>query len=60
MRSVQTDFLPVDTHLLSNSCNNETINKVIAKFHREGLISKNANEGLKHENPQTLPFYSKR
>ena len=39
--------------------NNKTANKVISRFHKEGLISKNIAEDLKNENPHTTHFYLK-
>ena len=39
--------------------NNETIHKVISKFQKENLLSKNISEGLKSEKPKTPHFYLK-
>ena len=39
--------------------NNETINKVISRFQKENLLSKNISEGLKTENHKTPHFYVK-
>ena len=39
--------------------NNETIHKVISKFQKENLLSKNISEELKSENPKTPHFYLK-
>ena len=36
--------------------NNETIHKVISRFLKENLLSKNISEGLKTENPKTPHF----
>ena len=41
------------------TANNETINKIISRFHKENLLSKNISEGLKTENPRTPHFYLK-
>ena len=40
------------------TANNETIHKVISRFQKENIQSKNI-EGLKTENPKTLHFYLK-
>ena len=37
--------------------NNETIHKVISRFQKENLLTKNISEGLKTENPNTPHFY---
>ena len=39
--------------------NNETIHKVISRFQKENLLSKNIFQGLKTENPKTPHFYLK-
>ena len=39
--------------------NNETIHKVIPRFQKENLLSKNISEGLKTENPEIPHFYLK-
>ena len=39
--------------------NNETIHKVISRFQKENLLSKNISDGLKTENPKTPHFYLK-
>ena len=39
--------------------NNETVNKIIKRFHKENLISKNIAEGLKIESPKSPDFYLK-
>ena len=36
--------------------NNETLNKIIKRFHKENLISKNIAEGLKIESPKSPHF----
>ena len=41
------------------TANNETIHKVISRFQKENLLSKNISEGLKTENPKTPHFYLK-
>ena len=41
------------------TANNETIHKVISRFRKENLLSKNISEGLKTENPKTPCFYLK-
>ena len=41
------------------TANNETIHKVISRFQKENLLSKNISEGLKTENPKTPHFYIK-
>ena len=41
------------------TANNETIQKVISRFQKESLLSKNISEGLKTENPKTSHFYLK-
>ena len=39
--------------------NNESIHKVISRFQKENLLSKNISEGLKTENTKTPHFYLK-
>ena len=39
------------------TANNETIHKVISRFQKKNLLSKNISEGLKKENPKTPHFY---
>ena len=39
--------------------NNDTFNKIIKRFHKENLISKNTTEGLKIESPKSPHFYLK-
>ena len=39
--------------------NNEAIHKVISRFQKENLLSKNISEVLKTENPKTPHFYLK-
>ena len=39
--------------------NNKTANKILSRFHKEGLICKNIAEELKNENSQTPHFYLK-
>ena len=41
------------------TANNETIHKVISRFQKENLLSKNISEGLKTENPMSPHFYLK-
>ena len=41
------------------TANNETIHKVISRFQKENLLSKNITEGLKTENPMSPHFYLK-
>ena len=41
------------------TANNETINKVILRFQKENLLSKNISQGIKTENPKTSQFYLK-
>ena len=41
------------------TANNETIHKVISRFQKENLPSKNISEGVKTENPKTPHFYLK-
>ena len=41
------------------TANNEPIHKVISRFQKENLLSKNISEGLKTENPKTPHFYLK-
>ena len=39
--------------------NNDTVNKIIKRFHKENLISENTAEGLKIESPKSPHFYLK-
>ena len=39
--------------------NNDTVNKIIKRFHKENLISKNIAEGLKIDSPKSPLFYLK-
>ena len=39
--------------------NIDTVNKIIKRFHKENLISKNTAEGLKIESPKSPHFYLK-
>ena len=39
--------------------NNDTVNKIIKRFHSENLTSKNIAEGLKIENPKSPHIYKK-
>ena len=39
-----------------NTTNNDTVNKIIKRFHKENLLSKNIAEGLKIESPKSLHF----
>ena len=41
------------------TANNETVNKIIKKFHEENLISKNITKGLKIESPKSPHFHLK-
>ena len=42
-----------------NFGNNKAVNKVISRFLKDSIISKNIAEGLKNENPWTTHFYLK-
>ena len=39
--------------------NNDTVNQMIKRFHKENLISKNITEGLKIESPKSPHFHLK-
>ena len=39
--------------------NNDTVNKIIKRFYKENLISKNIAEGLKIERPKSPQLYLK-
>ena len=43
----------------NTTANNEILNKVISRFHKEDLMTKNRTEGLKNENPLLSHFYLK-
>ena len=43
----------------SATTNNDTVNKIIKRFHKENLISKNTVEGLKIESPKSHLFKTK-
>ena len=45
------------TNFDPTTSNNETIHKVISRFQKENLLSKNISEGLKGKNPKTPHFY---
>ena len=47
------------TNFDPTTANNETIHKVIQRFQKENLLSKNISEGLKAKNPKTPHFYLK-
>ena len=43
----------------STTTNNETVNKIIKRFHKENLTSKNIAEGLRIESPKSPHLYVK-
>ena len=63
IKEAERQLHPTETYKRLNhnptTTNNKTFNKIIKRFQKENVISKNIAEGLKIDSPKSPPFYLK-